>query len=184
MRWLSVFAALLVFGVLVSSSDLSARKAKKNPRPVSTYDTRGRSDLALDHPLRSVTGVGNTFVLAEYTFDNGSMPDTQGWTSVDATTLLDTFFHVADATEFDDGGYGRLIVLEGSQSLRCGLAPTLSEPYCGWSTLPGYGLSWNQRFESVTFYGDTLTISYQITYDNVSSFIIPPLNSSLFHSKN
>ena len=42
---------------------------------------------------------------------------------------------------------------------------TIANPFCGWSTLPGYGSNWDQRFESETIYGDTILISYDIRWD-------------------
>ncbi|MFQ5511492.1 MAG: FlgD immunoglobulin-like domain containing protein [Candidatus Krumholzibacteriia bacterium] len=113
------------------------------------------------------TAAPDTFHLAWFDFDTGGLPDTQGWTSADLTAQLDEFFHVADATDLDGGDFGRLIVLEGAQSLWCGTPASTAEPFCGWATLPGYGNRWDQRFTSKIFTGcDSVRISYKVMWDS------------------
>jgi len=59
------------------------------------------------------------YILAEYDFEDGvGGPDPQGWTSVDNTAQLDTFFHVDNFSGLP--GYAPLA---GSQSMWCGLRP-------------------------------------------------------------
>ncbi|MCZ6765621.1 MAG: hypothetical protein O7D32_01680, partial [bacterium] len=67
---------------------------------------------ALARPNLS-SAAADTFHLAWYSFDSGPSPDRQGWVGVDLTSQIDTFFHVADASEMNGGTFGNLLVLEG-----------------------------------------------------------------------
>ncbi len=107
----------------------------------------------------------DTFELASFDFETGGLPDPQGWVSVDRTAQLDEFFHVAGSTELDGGMSGRLVALEGSQSMWCGVAPSLVAPFCAWGTLPGYGNNWAQLFSSKTFTCDSIRVSYMVAWD-------------------
>jgi hypothetical protein len=166
---------LTIVGVtsIVIASIPYARKSardtrKKSPKPVTTYHTGGLSDLPLDHPSRARFAALDTTVLAEYTFDTGGAPDPMGWIGADRTAQVDTFFHVADATELNGGTYGGLQVLEGNQSLWCGAYNQMNPALCYYMTLPGYGNHWDQRFESVTFStdADTMNFSWKISWDS------------------
>jgi hypothetical protein len=104
--------------------------------------------------------VADTFILANFSFDTGGAPDRQGWVPRDVTSQ-DTFFHVDDFADLS--GYAPL---EGNRSMWCGVRPSTSPKFCSWFSLPGYGNSWNQFFESVAFpiEGD-VTFSYKIFWD-------------------
>ena len=122
-----------------------------------------------NRPLRSVRpslAAADTFVLAEFTFDTAGSPDPQGWVSVDQTAELDTFFHVDNFAGLGGGATGFLVPLEGNQSFWCGQRPAAGEPFCAYAALPGYGNSWSQRFESVSFSttGD-VTLNYRMLYE-------------------
>ncbi|MEE9271072.1 MAG: hypothetical protein V3V49_12515, partial [Candidatus Krumholzibacteria bacterium] len=112
------------------------------------------------------TAATDTFHLAWYSFNTGGAADPQGWTSVDLTTQIDTFFHVADATELDGGDFGGLIPLEGAQSMWCGQAPSPDPRFCGWAALPGYGNGWDQILVSDSLPGDSVRISYKVFWES------------------
>lgn len=125
----------------------------------------GRAAVArADAPAMPTASVpGDSFTLAEFTFDGyASGPDPQGWITVDISSRPDTFFHVDDFAGLS-GGYAPL---EGAQSLWCGARPDPIR-FPNYATLPGYGNSWPQRFESVPFAssGD-VTVSFLIRYDS------------------
>jgi hypothetical protein len=108
-----------------------------------------------------------TSIFAEFTFDDGvGGPDPQGWTTVDVSAAPDTFFHVDD---FFGLVGDRLGPLEGGQSLWCGTG--LAQGQCHYAAPPGYGHSWNQTFESMTFpvSGD-VTLSFITRYDSEAGF--------------
>ncbi|MCH7793987.1 MAG: hypothetical protein IH900_02420, partial [Proteobacteria bacterium] len=82
------------------------------------------------------TAAADTFHLAWYSYDAGPSPDPMGCVRIDLTSQIDTFFHVADASELNGGTFGNLIVLGsfGTQSIWCGVfGPTALPPYCGYS---------------------------------------------------
>jgi hypothetical protein len=64
---------------------------------------------------------------------------------VDITAQTGEYFHVDDFAGLGGGDFGRLVPLEGAQSLWCGARPVATGPLCGYATLPGYGNSWTQR---------------------------------------
>ena len=113
----------------------------------------------------------DTTILGEWTFDDGmGGPDPQGWTTLDFTAQIDTFFHVDDFAGLGGGNLGGLVPLSGSRSLWCGTR--LSEdPQICFATPPGYGNDWDQSFESVAFSvtGD-VTVDFLIRYDSEEGY--------------
>lgn len=112
-----------------------------------------------------VSAALDTYVLAEFDFDTPGTPE-QGWQTVDATAQPGTFFHVDDFSGLGGGSSGGLRPFTGQKSLWCGTRhhPEYTEcPGC----YPGYGDSWDQRFESRVFpsSGDVI-VSFQIRYDS------------------
>ena len=80
----------------------------------------------------------DTYTIVRYEF---GLSNWQGWTRVDNTAQVDTFWHVDDFS----GLSGGLVPLEGSKSMWCGTRPDNSDDYlCGWVSAPGYGNYWNQ----------------------------------------
>jgi hypothetical protein len=166
-----MLALCISFSVLISVSTetftgagLIKRKRKDVQRfKVEPKPSRLPAELSARYPSRGfLRALPDTFPLGSWGFDDGTA---SGWRVVDLTSQTDTFFHVADGTELDGGGYGNLLPLEGSQSMWCGVASTSSPPYCNWSTLPGYGSGWDQRFESTVLYGDSIKFSCKIRWD-------------------
>ncbi len=108
----------------------------------------------------------DTSVLASYTFDNGSLPDPQGWTSIDRTAQEANFVHVDDFAGLGGGSFGLLYPPSGNRALWCGARPGPSNPACGYAILPGYGNKWNQAFcfnDSLT--GPNIEVSFAIHHD-------------------
>ena len=125
------------------------------------YDSH--SDRPWQPPVFATSTATDTFVLGEFTFDDSlGGPDPQGWMGVDKTAQLGTFFHFDNFAGLS-GGYS---ALEGNQSLWCGARPDTDLEFCQYETLPGYGNSWDQRFESVPFStsGD-VTVNFLVRYD-------------------
>ena len=114
----------------------------------------------------------DTYVLAEYTFDHiAGWADPEGWISVDRTEEIGTFFHIDDFSGLGGGSFGRLTPLEGSRSLWCGARTDSASTHCYYACLPGYGNSWDQRFESVNFpiLGD-VEITFYVRWDSEPSY--------------
>lgn len=152
MRTILLCAAALL---IVGAGGLSARPPmNQTPRGAARLDT----DVSL-HPQFS-TAASDTFVLGDWTFDDGGGGgDAQGWSGVDVHAQ-DVYFHVDDFA-----GMGPPYApLEGGQSMWCGLRSA----GCGYATLPGYGHSWRQRFETTAGFAATgdVTVSYLIRYDS------------------
>ncbi|UCG51964.1 MAG: T9SS type A sorting domain-containing protein [Candidatus Latescibacterota bacterium] len=161
---------LVVFATSSGGSTHSSRVAKSRPTPQRTpsvpvlvraaeYQSSTAPELWRVFPL-------DTFTLAEFTFDTDGSPDPQGWMTHDATAD-NAFFHIDDFAGLP--GYASL---DGTKSLWCGARPD-DQPYmCGWATLPGYGNSWSQIFESVPFgHEGEVTISYKVKWDCEPAFL-------------
>ena len=152
---------------LALSMGVHAKKVAKKPAPTPRLDptTKLVTDLPPD-VKRQITAVpADTFLLAEYDFDDVfGTADPQGWIGVDLTAQDGYYFHIDDFV----GLVGGLTPLEGSQSAWCGAQPDAGDPYlCGYATLPGYGNSWNQSwmFSCHAVSGD-VRIDYLIRWDS------------------
>jgi hypothetical protein len=106
----------------------------------------------------------DTYVVAEFTFDNGSGgADPQGWFPIDFTQQSGVYWHV-DNYRVPVGG--------GSKCAWCGVASNASGSTCYYDCPPGYGNSWDQIFEMpspVVTHGD-VTLSYLVSWDTEPSY--------------
>jgi hypothetical protein len=112
------------------------------------------NDPAVGGTIFQAAAVGTT-VLGWWQFDTPTgAPDAQGWTAVDMTAQIATYFHV------DGPACNGVAAINGAQSMWCGQWATTSEFYCGWAALPGYGNNWEQSLISRTaagFGGSSIT---------------------------
>jgi len=91
----------------------------------------------------------DTYCIVWYDFEQMNW---QGWTRVDNTAQVDTFFHVDDFAGLGGGDFGLLVAPEGDKAMWCGARPDLNDPYmCSWVYAPGYGNAWNQMLVSDPF---------------------------------
>jgi len=127
-----------------------ARRTERTEQPVPSILTG--SLTSLDYPAdvrRRLTAAAGTetTVLGTWDFDSGGNCSSQGWVSVDVTAATAKYFHVDDFAGLGGGDFGRLVPLEGLQSLWCGARPSATDyELCGYAALPGYGNSWDQSF--------------------------------------
>ncbi|MEE9271361.1 MAG: hypothetical protein V3V49_13995, partial [Candidatus Krumholzibacteria bacterium] len=169
---LLILPLALTFAWIQSPASAKKPPAHKNPVNYRFMSSPQRAVLPAElqplarGPSLSTAAATDTFHLGWYSFDTGGAPDLQGWVSVDRTVPVDTFFHVADSTELDGGQLGSMRPLQGSQSMWCGVARSIANPFSGYATLPGYGNDWKQRLQSVTFpvTGDVV-VSYKVQWD-------------------
>jgi hypothetical protein len=169
--------ALVVSWVVIAAFVHSSAEAKSKQSATKPYfysppvNEVAPPDLSryLGIPLRSAA-VADTFELAWFDFDTNGHPDTEGWMSIDKNRQIDEFFHVAGPSELDGGTYGRLLPLEGSQSVWCGVVPGTGTEICRYATLPGYGNGWDQYFVSKTFSCDSVSLSYEVFWDSEGGY--------------
>jgi hypothetical protein len=133
--------------------------------PVNPTGVKVSLDQADPFARLRATAAPDTTVLGAWTFDNGACT-AEGWTTFDRTAQVDTFFHVDDFAGLYGGDFGRLVPLEGSQSMWCGVRSSGAEPQCGYATPPGYGNSWNQHFRTT----DCLVVSGDVRVDFLASW--------------
>jgi len=166
------FLPVLITLVLIAAAPSPDRGDKS--RPVKLVRDAGPPGRAWPAPAadgssapNSAQASADTIVLAEYTFDDGSDPDPQGWWSEDRTANAGAYFHVDDFAGISPGTYGQLLPISQMQSLWCGARPSpVSPPFCWYVSLPGYGNLWNQAFESVPFeVTNSCSISFAACWD-------------------
>ncbi len=162
----SGFFVFLLIIVAITSVGWARKVDAPAKKPTMVVPPSLRDDRPLGYVPSSLAAPSDTFILGEFTFNPGGAPDPQGWTSLDLTAQIDTFFHIDDFAGLGGGESGFLVPLEGNQSFWCGQRPTTGAPFCNYATLPGYGNNWSQRLESVAFAttGD-VTLSYHILYE-------------------
>jgi hypothetical protein len=163
-----VIFLVTLFAVTTFGGVAFAKKVAKEPLNITVMP---EADVALPPELAGkVEGVqraaaaADTFVLFADNFDDGTLSP---WTSDDYSAQIDTFFHVADASELDEGW---LLPLNGTKSMWCGVDASQTFPYCGWETLPGYGNDWAQLLTSDPQGGDSVVVSYKIFYDSEAGY--------------
>jgi hypothetical protein len=143
--WISMCTALTL-GLCLP---LSARKSDparglRPQNPVAAV----KPDLPANGRIPPATAIYDTTVLGFWDFDSPPC-DAQGWTSHDRTEQTGVYFHVDDFAGLGGGDFGRLLPLEGAQSLWCGARPDSgSSLFCRYVTLPGYSNNWNQIFNT------------------------------------
>jgi hypothetical protein len=124
----------------------------------------------------------DTTVLAYYTFDSGPNCVTEGFATADVTAQTGDWFHVDDFAGLGGGVTGLLVPLEGAQSLWCGVRENLASLIlCGYSTLPGYGNSWNQAFCTANCLTVTtgVAVNFSIFWDSEGGYDATTLQMDL-----
>ena len=160
-------ACTLAFIICATTSH--ARTIKEQSRvPVRASEGQRNLDVT-QRVFASQTPLDTTY-LGIWGFDSGvGTCDDQGWTSVDMTTQTGDFWHVDDFAGLGGGSFGRLISLEGTQSMWCGARPSTTDPLlCSYANLPGYGSNWNQAFCTVSCLSvvGNINFDYLISYDS------------------
>ena len=161
---------VVCLGVAVWAAVPSAREAAMT-KPVIRIapDVRSGVDSRIPGvPLRAAAAADTTW-LGEWNFEGGGAGcDPQGWVSADVTAQTGDYFHVDDFAGLGGGATGRLVPIEGAQSMWCGARPASTVPLCGYATLPGYGNSWNQAFCTANCLpvDSVVTIDYLASWDS------------------
>jgi len=143
----------MTFAVLLATPLVSSlAEARKRPDPVAVSHVPQpvpHVDGFLPPDARFAIAATNTTFLASYNFEGaGSACDAQGWTVVDATAQVGTFWHVDDFAGVNVNPGDAYAPLAGARSLWCGARPAAGSPTCGYATLPGYGNGWNQTWQT------------------------------------
>jgi hypothetical protein len=127
--------------------------ARPPAEPIRTSEppkAPGPRDGSLSLEPRFAIAAPNTTVLASYSFDVGGTCSQQGWTVADGSAQIAIFWHVDDFAGANVNPGDSYAVIAGSKSLWCGARAVSTGPICGYLTLPGYGSSWNQVWQTKT----------------------------------
>ena len=164
---IAVLAAVLVASLTLSSG---AKEQKKEQVRFYRPDYEGTDlDIPGYEPVSKLMTAADadTYCIVWYDFE---LMDWQGWTRVDNTAPEDTFFHVDDFAGLGGGTYGRLVPIEGTKSVWCGVRPG-GEPSiytCSWASAPGYGNNWDEYFACSVRHEGILYVSYHLVCDTES----------------
>jgi hypothetical protein len=113
-----------------------------------------------------------TTTLYTQTFDVGATCSEAGWTKVDGSAQIATFWHVEDFAGANVNPGDSLAVIAGNKSLWCGARAAATGPVCGYLTLPGYGNNWNQTWRTkncIAVTGD-LDVSFLMETDSEPAY--------------
>ncbi len=116
-------AVLAVLAAIIVCSALSIVEAKEPDRIRPRFYRPNYVETSIDIPgYETMTSLApavavDTFCIVWFDFEAMNW---QGWTSLDRTAQVDTFFHVDDFAGLGGGSHGRLVALEGTKSLWCG----------------------------------------------------------------
>jgi hypothetical protein len=165
-------AIVVLSAVLVASLSLSSGAKEPKKEQVRFYrpDYEGADlDIPGYEPVSKLMAVAavDTYCIVWYDFE---LMDWQGWTRADNTAPEDTFFHVDDFAGLGGGTYGRLVPIEGTKSVWCGVRPG-GEPSiytCSWESAPGYGNNWDEYLACSIPHEGALYVSYHLVCDTES----------------
>ena len=159
-------AVLIAAVILCSVSAVSARDVRNEGLRLQRMETGETEPSLIDPGIQTLmtATAADTYCIVWFDFEQ---MDWQGWTSVDRTAQVDTFFHVDDFSGLGGGAFGRLVALEGTKSLWCGTRPGTDFYMCSWYNAPGYGNAWNQICSSdvISFTG-VLTWAFKCVFDS------------------
>jgi len=157
--------ALCTFLLVILSSYALFAYDSGTRKEIHYYQRPGAGkDLTMKNPdYKFQSAAVDTYTIVYYDFEPNHW---QGWTRVDNTAQVDTFFHADDFSNLGGVSHGMLTPINGSISMWCGTRPDSSNPYlCSWVNLPGYGNNWDQMLESDEFsFIGQVTISYKLKY--------------------
>ncbi len=172
-RCIIMFMVAVLLAILASSA--SARDIRRQQRKVMRPWTAEefRDPILEDQGIRGMqkSAAADTYRLVWFDFEQ---LDWQGWTRVDNTAQIDTFFHIEDFAE-PGLGSGKLAPIQGSYSMWCGAHEGIcgfsNEYMCGWEDPTGYGNGWDQMLESDDFvFTGPLTLSYHAFFDTETGY--------------
>jgi len=161
---LVVLLGVCLLALFVGS--VSARDIDRTGKRIMQAVADNENSALIDQGARGLmtSAAVDTFCTVWFDFEQMNW---QGFTVVDNTAQLGTWFHVDDFAGLGGGSYGNLYAPEGSQAMWCGTRPGSDFYLCSWKDAPGYGNSWNQILvsDAIPFQG-ILTWSYKANYDS------------------
>ena len=166
MRRRAALCTLIALLALAAAMPASSRE-NKSERVRPTQDrsaVNARFDLEPWVRSNYMQAAVDTFTIIRFDFEGFNW---QGWTRIDNSAQVDTFFHADDFDGLSEGSYGLLVPLEGTKSMWCGVRPDAMDPYvCSWVAAPGYGSGWVQYLISEPgWFEAPLSLSYLMSID-------------------
>jgi len=165
MKRLTFVLACGCLAALLASSVSARDPVTRGLRPARPWTETELPEL-IDPGLQglNVEAAVDTYCIVWYDFEQFNW---QGWTRLDRTAQMGTFFHVDDFAGLGGGDFGRLAPLEGTKSMWCGARANPGTPYvCHFMDAPGYGNGWDQGLTMWPYaFVGTAVISYKLRWD-------------------
>ena len=163
-----IIVALTIVLTAVPAGMEARETREERPRPALAPEEEGLLPGEGREAALMTSAAADTYCLVWYDFEQMSW---QGWTRVDNTAQVDTFFHVDDFAGLGGGSYGGLYPLEGAKSAWCGTRPGDGPYLCSWQSAPGYGNGWDQALATgaVSFTGP-LNVSFHGYFDSEADY--------------
>ncbi len=161
----------MTLGLAASAANAVRSHTEAIPTSLPVVEV-GATDGFLAPDPRFALAVANTTLLASFSFDVGATCNHQGWTVVDGTAQIATFWHVDDFVGANVNPGDSLAVLSGSKSLWCGVRASTTGLTCSYALLPGYGNGWDQLWvtkECISVTG-TLDVSFLMETDSEPAY--------------
>jgi hypothetical protein len=165
MKRFPVILACVCLAAALATSVSARDPVNRGLRPAQPWTETELPEL-IDPGLRGLNAEAavDTYCIVWYDFEHWNW---QGWTRLDRTAQMDTFFHVDDFAGLGGGDFGRLVPLEGTKSMWCGARANPGTPYvCHFMDAPGYGNRWDQALtmDPRAFVG-SVDVSYKLRWD-------------------
>lgn len=149
-----ISAFLVAMAITLPFLALAAPEATESPTP--------QAAIPDNRPLGLATMDKANTLLANYSFNSGPSPDSQGWTMHDRTEDARKFIHVDD-----------FFSLIGTRSVWCGALVDPTDPETAEWYGPGYGNNWRQEWLSRAFVApstDPMHLTYTMNWTLVPNF--------------
>ncbi len=165
MNRLSFVAVCVCLAILLSAPASARDPVNRGLRPARPWTETELPEL-VDPGLQgtNMEAAVDTYCIVWYNFEAMNW---QGWTRLDRTAQMGAFFRVDDFVGLGGGDFGRLVPIEGTKSMWCGVRASSSAPYvCSFSKAPGYGNGWDQSLTSdPRAYAGSIDLSYKLAWD-------------------
>ena len=127
MKRLLIVCACVCLAALLASSVSARDPVTRGLRPARPWTETELPEL-IDPGLRGLNAEAavDTYCIVWYDFEYINW---QGWSRLDLTAQMDTFFHVDDFAGLGGGSSGGLVPLEGNKSMWCGARANPGTPY-------------------------------------------------------
>ncbi len=178
-----MLAAMLIVLLVISIQTVASAREKKEEQPRFYQPVADETlpESGCSPPQANLMAAAvDTYCVVWYDFDH---QDWQGWTQSDNTAQKGTFFHVDDFAGLGGGSFGRLVPIEGTKSMWCGIRGVNDLYTCSWASAPGYGNGWDQTLMAVVHPLGPVGWTYDLVCDTEAPYDYVEVGYDDFNSR-